>query len=256
MAEEGLAKYVERLGRELSKIRNESLIPATEDTAGLMSPQARRDLTHALGIREWISDSNVDVLGLVPGNYATIWSQLVNTPIKANETMQDAPYVEIDVDGEYDSSGKPVRTQLTFYESSSGRRWYMNIHNKTGVGTPNIWRLNAGESELWVGSVQNVNTQITLADSLDNYSKVQVGYGVLGSTKHVPYTIGETIDLRDTNLPNNATDLWHAEYETTLQVVNSTTLRIQNVKGILISPAGASTVDTNKIVISSIVGVR
>lgn len=254
MAEEDLIKHLERHDRELSKIRNKFLVPATENTAGLMSPQARRDLTHALGMRQWIYNKT-SVFDLPEGKYETTWNNLTDTPIPENEKITEMPpYCEIDV--EQAVSGT-TRKQIRFFYSLTGEIWYRNIHASSSNinNTPRLWRRVEGRTLLWSGSVSDVGSTITLADSLKNYTRMEIGYGALRKPERSDFDLGGDITLRDFNMPSDSS-LWTAFYETVLSNDGDKTLKITQASGILRNSSSALSADENKIYITSIRGIR
>lgn len=249
--------HLARHDREISKIRNEKLIPVTEKHAGLMRAQDKSDLIHALGTRVWISEKT-SVLDLGPNNYETTWNNLTDTPVKENEsaTGSDAPYCEIDV--KYTSTSQGIRKQIWFYASVTGEVWYRNIHNSnSGINnTPRTWQLIEKRVPLWSGSVSNVGSTITLADSLANYTRVEIGYGALRRPERSDFDLGGYITLHDFNMPSDDSSLWTAFYETVLSNNGNKTMTITQASGILRNGSGIPSADTNKIAITSIRGIR
>jgi hypothetical protein len=248
---EALKKHVERHDRQFSKIKNLYLAPATEHHSGTMSAQDKRDLTHASGVREWIYDKT-SVLDLPNGHYETIWSNLTDTPVLANETMDKAPYCEIDVETATTSTG--TRKQFWFYASGTGKVWYRNVHNRVG-NVPSLWEQLVKYTTLWSGSIRGTGT-LTLADSLANYDVLEFGFSALGNVRYQKMRISDEMELRDFNLPDDETNMWTAFYETVLTKVDDKSLKIKSNKGILRGGTGNVTDDSNRIVISTVRGLR
>lgn len=249
--EEDLKKHVERHDRQISEIKNLYLAPATEHHLGTMSAQDKRDLTHASGVRQWIYDKT-SVLDLPKGRYETIWSNLTDTPVLANETMDKAPYCEIDVETATTSTG--TRKQFWFYASGTGKVWYRNTHNRVN-NTPKLWEQLVKYTTLWSGSIHGEGT-LTLADSLNNYDVLEFGFSALGNVRYQKMRINDEMELRDFNLPNDEANLWTAFYETILTKVDDKNLKIKSNKGILRGGTGDIAVDNNQIVIASVRGIR
>jgi len=225
--------------------------PATEHHSGTMSAQDKRDLTHASGVREWIYDKT-SVLDLPNGHYETIWSNLTDTPVLANETMDKAPYCEIDVETATTSTG--TRKQFWFYASGTGKVWYRNVHNRVG-NVPSLWEQLVKYTTLWSGSIRGTGT-LTLADSLANYDVLEFGFSALGNVRYQKMRISDEMELRDFNLPDDETNMWTAFYETVLTKVDDKSLKIKSNKGILRGGTGNVTDDSNRIVISTVRGLR
>ncbi|WP_271862847.1 hypothetical protein [Pediococcus acidilactici] len=216
-----------------------------------MSAQDKRDLTHATGVRQWIYDKT-SVLDLPKGHYETLWSNLTDTPILANETMENAPYCEIDVESATTSKG--TRKQFWFYASGTGKVWYRNIHSRVG-NVPNAWEQLVKYTTLWSGSIHGEGT-LTLVDDLKNYDALEFGYSVLGNVRYQKMRIANEMVLRDSNLPDDDNNMWTAFYETTLDKIDDTHLVIKHNKGILRGGTGDIAVDNNQIVIASVRGIR
>lgn len=247
--------HLTRHDRELSKIRNEKLLPVTEQHEGLMQAQDKSDLIHAQGTRVWISEKT-SVLNLGPNNYETTWNNLTDTPIPANEVITSyPPLCEIDVKRAI--SGQNTRTQIWFYSSVTGEVWYRNTHESSaGVNNaPQLWQKVRKEAVLWQGSIQNTNTSITLADSLANYSSLIIGFGALAMPKFEEHTINGNITIRDSNQAADD-NRWLAHYETVLTNNGNKTMTIKQATGVLRNADGSTAIDTNKIGITEIRGVR
>lgn len=247
--------HLARHDRELSNIRNQFLQPVTERRKGLMQPQDKTDLIHALGMREWIYNKT-SVFDLAEGHYETTWNNLTDTPVPENELIVDnPPYCEIDVRLAISNGG--TRKQILFYSSSTGEMWYRNTHESpAGVNdTPRLWRAFESRTLLWSGNVSNVGSTITLSDSLANYTRVEIGYGALRRPERSDFDLGGYITLHDFNMPSDD-GLWTAFYETVLSNNGNKTMTITQATGILRNSSGIPSADTNKIAITSIRGIR
>lgn len=126
---------------------------------GFMSTAQNDKLIEASGKRTHL-DAGADAFTLPPGRYEG--AGIVNTP---NQGL-----IEIDV-----SIGDGGRKQITLWESFSGRLWSYTWHS-TGSILNFGWMVIPRKKILWSGSAFEVDTVLTLGDSLALFTYLNIEF--------------------------------------------------------------------------------
>lgn len=250
MVKENAEQIIKRLQREVSKITNKYLQPASERHLGIMTPEDKIDLSHALGYREWIEEP-ISIFDLGVGRYVGYVYNLLDGPYQNTDTS-DKTVLMIDV-----TVDVPPRKQFVVHWSGVGRVYYQNIHHNKN-GNPQAWQRIVKEVSLWNGTAEYAGQTITLNESLAHYNRIKIKYNAQSLNKYFEFDIPGTnanISLRDFNL-SDGTASWLAVYETRLQKVDDTTFQVLSTTNKLIGQTGNIVNDTNQIVITEIIGIQ
>lgn len=226
---------------------------ATELNAGFASPELVR-----LANGHYIKDNDLglkypDMFDIPFGSYSTIWQWKNQNPPGIGDNYN----MNIVVVGEH-----RLRKNIFVFGGTGGRVYYINNYNTRsagGTGTPTLWRIMTGETDLWSGTGNTNGQELDLLDTLNNYSEFKIYYRSQGEQVATSYTTAISINGAYTST-DESPNAGIIKIRISPVDTGNTKLKIDLLKRVTIKNDGsgneALTSTASGIVITRIKGVR